>query len=279
VKKKALFVLPFCFLFIIGCATTQDLKGVQRGLEQRDTEINDKVTQLSENLARVQKNLEENRGALEAARKSQADSGADLISVRDSIQNLRGTVDEINRDVSALRKGKELKEIRDKLEDVSFRINYIENFLGVGKKEAINGSKEEAKSGPAENGEAKTDKDSAYAAASRLFKEGNYDKARDEFQKFLKQYPATEYSDSAQFWIGESYYTEEKYEKSVLEYEKVVKNYPAGGKVPSALLKQGMAFQKLGDKESAKLLFQQVVKRYPKSNQAKVAKSKLAGMK
>ena len=88
--------------------------------------------------------------------------------------------------------------------------------------------------------------------ATRLFKEGQYVKAREEFVKFLKQYPKTAYSDNAQFWIGETWYVEEKYERAIVEYEKVVKDYPSGDKVPYALLKQGMAFQKLGDKASAR---------------------------
>jgi TolA-binding protein len=64
-----------------------------------------------------------------------------------------------------------------------------------------------------------------------------------------------------------------------LEYEKVIKNYPQANKVPSALLKQGFAFLNIGDKSSAKLLLEQVVKDYPATNQARIAKAKLAKIK
>ena len=95
----------------------------------------------------------------------------------------------------------------------------------------------------------------------------------------MKQYPDTEYSDNAQFWIGECYYFEKKYENAILEYEKVAKNYPDGDKVPYALLKQGIAFLNLGDKASAKLILQRVIKDYPNTNQARTAKATLLKIK
>ena len=119
----------------------------------------------------------------------------------------------------------------------------------------------------------KTEKELAYDSAYEAFKEEKYEKAREGFQNFLKQYPNTEYSDSAQFWIGECYYFEKKYEQAILEYEKVIKNYPQGNKVPSALLKQGFAFLNLGDKSSAKLLLEQVVKDYPDNESGENCKS------
>jgi len=45
------------------------------------------------------------------------------------------------------------------------------------------------------------------------------------------------------------------------------------------MLKQGMAFLELGDSTAGKILLKKVVKDYPTSNQAKIAKSKLAQVK
>ena len=104
-------------------------------------------------------------------------------------------------------------------------------------------------------------------------------KAREAFQGFLSTYPSGEYSDNAQFWIGECYFFEKKYEKAILEYEKVTKKFPSSNKVPYALLKQGISFQNLGDKVSAKLLLQQVIKDYPNTSQARIARSKLQEIK
>ena len=132
-----------------------------------------------------------------------------------------------------------------------------------------------AKPATKEAAKGKMDKEAVYAAAFDEFKEGKYEKARADFQNFLKQYPDTEYSDNAQYWIGECYYFEKNYEKAILEYDKVAKNYPDGDKVPYAMLKQGLSFLNLGDKTGARLLLQQVIKTYPNTNQAKIARAKL----
>jgi tol-pal system protein YbgF len=209
-------------------------------------------------------------------RKNQADLGADFGSVRDNVQTLKGQVEEMNKELG-LSKG---QNIKSRLDDMAFRIGYIENFLGIAKKETPNGAKVEGQAGAAEaTAEPKNDVEAAYNASYKTFKEGQYVKAREEFVKFLKQYPKTAFSDNAQFWIGETWYVEEKYERAIVEYEKVVKDYPSGDKVPYALLKQGMAFQKLGDKASATIVYQQIVKKYPNSNQARVAKAKLSELK
>jgi len=184
----------------------------------------------------------------------------------------------MHKEFSGVGKGQNLKT---RLDDMAFRIGYIENFLGIAKKETTNGAKVEGVGvGAAEaTAEPKNDVEAAYNACYKLFKEGQYVKAREEFQKFLKQHPKTAYSDNAQFWIGETWYVEDKFERAIVEYQKVVKDYPNGDKVPYALLKQGMAFQKLGDKASAKIVYNQVIKKYPNTNQARVAKAKLSELK
>ena len=76
------------------------------------------------------------------------------------------------------------------------KINFIENFLEIGKKDSasdVNGS------AAAKDPSGKQDKAATYAAAYQTFKSGNYPKAREAFQGFLAAYPSGEYSDNAQF--------------------------------------------------------------------------------
>ncbi len=269
--------LTLCFIVVLvllcGCATTGDLDRVKQTSDQRVSSLKAEVDKLSTQLAKVEKELADAKEINTVLRKGQADASADMIGLRDSVQNLRGSVDEIKKEISSVQKNGGLKE---RLDDLAFRVEYIESFIGVSKKEAP-AAKDESKAPAA--AEAKSEREAAYQAAYKTFKEGKYAEAREEFNKFLKQYPKGEYSDNAQFWVGECHYLEGNYEKAILEYEKVIKNYPKGGKNPDAMLKQGLAFQKLGDKQSAKLIFQQVTKKYPSSNQAKIAKAKLKEIK
>ncbi len=274
VKTRIILLIPLLLFWISSCATSDDLKKTQRDYESKISSQQSDMQKLQTRLDALEKNYGDTTKDL---RKNQADLGADFGSVRDSVQTMRGQVEEMNKEFSGVGKGQNLKS---RLDDMAFRIGYIENFLGIAKKETPNGAKVEGQAGAAEaTTEPKNDVEATYNACYKLFKEGQYVKAREEFLKFLKQYPKTAYSDNAQFWIGETWYVEEKYERAIVEYEKVVKDYPSGDKVPYALLKQGMAFQKLGDKASATIVYQQIVKKYPQTNQARVAKAKLSELK
>ncbi len=155
---------------------------------------------------------------------------------------------------------------------------YLESYLGpdIEKSKKENGEKE--LSPPIKNGGA-TSGEKIYSSAYSVFKNGKYSLAKEEFQKFLKSFPNTEYSDNAQFWIGECDYFEGRYEEAIVEYEGVIQNYPTGNKVPNAFLKQALSFLKLGDKSSAKLLLQRVIKDYPNTTPARIARKKLIDIK
>ncbi len=118
-----------------------------------------------------------------------------------------------------------------------------------------------------------------YKDAYETFQKGNLEAARRKFEAFLKQYPNTELSDNAQFWVGETYYLKKDFEKAILEYEKAIAKYPEGDKIPAALFKQALAFLELGDKTNARILLKRVIERYPHSEQAEMAKKRLEGIK
>lgn len=291
--KKFIFLSAFALLIAVlsGCATVDDLRRVRSELDQKLTSVVDgkmaavdvKLADLKAEVATLHGEVVKNAGSLTDLRKNTTETGADIADIRSNIQQFRGQVDALRKDVAAIatrvnKKDEEYKEIRDKLNEAIFKINFIENFLGIGKREDLQEGAEKSEKGR-EIARGKQDKESVYASAYELFKDGKYDRAREMFQNFLKQYPDTEYSDNAQFWIAECYYFEKKYENAILEYEKVSKNYPDGDKVPYALLKQGITFMHLGDKVSARLILQRVIKDYPNTNQARTAKATLLNIK
>lgn len=270
-KYYGYLLLAVLLFSVAGCATTQDLKALRSELNQK---MEDKMASVDADLAALKKSSE----ALESMRSGQANTAADMTDLRENIQQLRGQVETLKKD-SALN----TKKDEQRFDNILLKINFIENFLEIGNK---NNSSDASDKGSKSTGVSaakdtvkKQDKEKAYSAAYQIFKEGNYDKARTEFQNFLAVYPDSEYSDNAQFWVGECYFFEQKYETAILEYEKVTKNYPNGNKVPYALLKQGLSFLKLGDKTSAKLLLQQVIKNYPNTSQARIARSSLQEIK
>ncbi len=292
--KAKIFILMLCLAVLAGCATTDDLRRLQGEYDQKLGLVNERIGTIDGKIAALEQrsaaenatlraDLDKNGEAIASARKNMADTDANINDVRDSVHQLRGQVETMRKDLntSASRSGRredESKELRDKLNTALFKINFIESFLGIGKKEDQPEAAEKGtNSKDAVKG--KPDKESVYAAAYELFKDGKFDKSREAFQNFLKQYPDTEYSDNAQFWIGECYFFEKKYENAILEYEKVAKNYPSGDKVPNALLKEGISFLNLGDKTSAKLVLERVIRDYPNTNPARTAKATLLNIK
>jgi tol-pal system protein YbgF len=279
-----LFIIAF--LSVTGCATTDDLSRVHSDLNRQIEVTNEKIASveqgfapLREEIAGLRNEIAKIHEAIQLLRGSQAEGRAEMTDLREQLQQIRGTADGLRKDLSSassrtVKREEEEKVLREKLDNLTFKINFIENFLGIGKNE-------EPAAAPAKEaaGKGRTDKESLYAAAYELFKEAKYEKSREAFENFLKQYPDTEFSDNAQFWVGECYYFEKKYEKAIVEYEKVTKNFPEGNKVPYALLKQGLSFLKLGDKASGKLLLQQVTKDYPNTSQARIARAKLLEIK
>ena len=195
---------------------------------------------------------------------------SDIQSLKEENAGIRKDIEKVNKDDSALTaKDGGCNDIKKTLDQISNKIDFIEEFLDIAK----NQNQSEGNSKNVLTG--KMVEKSVYELAYETFKKGKYNKARIRFRNFLKQYPNSEYSDDAEFWIGECYYLEKKYKEAILEYGKVVKNYPKGDKVPSALLMQGLSFLKLNDKPSAKLSLQRVVQDYPNTSQARIAREKL----
>ena len=276
-KKYYSLFMTVCLAFIIGCATTEDLQRVQGKLEAETKSLKAENAGIRNDFGKV-------NDSLSTLRKTLADTGADITDIREDMQNLKGDREVIGKDVSNLkarlpRDDEEYKGIRKNLDDISFRLSYIEKLLEIKKEAQSAGAGKEMQVDSTKALPGKTDQESLYTLAYETFKQGKYDKARTEFKNYLNLYPNTEYSDHAQFWIGECYYFEKKYEEAILEYDKVVKNYPKGSKVSSALLKQGFSFLILGDKSSARVILQQVVKDYPNTSQERMARAKLNEIK
>jgi tol-pal system protein YbgF len=277
--------ISYCFLyitlvlFVSSCASTQLKKSVSE-LETKNKVIAERIQAQTADIGQLKSSIDDSTSSLQ---KAQTDSAAENKSLWAKIKELQDTNEKQQKEINALlnkvaQRDEEIKSNRDKIDRFSLRISFLETFLGLGEKDS--GDKGKWGSGiEKESPKALSDKYQLYTLAYDLFKDGNYAKARTEFQNFLKNFPSTEYSDNAQFWIGESYYFEGSYEQAILEYEKVGKNYPQGDRVAPALLKRGFAFISMGDKANGKIILQQVIKDYPSTYQSRLAREKLLELK
>ena len=133
----------------------------------------------------------------------------------------------------------------------------------------------------------------SYQAAYLDFSRGRYELAMSGFRDFLRRYPDSPLADSAQYGIGESYYSvaaaatsqgqtdkaTRALEQAVQEFRKVIVIYPRGSKVPSALYKEALSLTELKQTALARARLQYLVDHFPQSEEAPLAKERLAALR
>ena len=114
-----------------------------------------------------------------------------------------------------------------------------------------------------------------FRAAYKFYMEGDYDTAIAGFQKYLLDYPNTQLTGAAQYWIAESLSKLEEYDVAIEEYDRLITDYPQNEKLADAYYGKGMALLKLGQTTEAKSLFQHVLDHFRGTIAAKKAGNRL----
>jgi tol-pal system protein YbgF len=114
-----------------------------------------------------------------------------------------------------------------------------------------------------------------YSQAYADYARGNYDLAVQGFTEYIRNYPGTDFTDNAQYWIGECLYGKKMYADAIEAWNTLFKDYPASDKLPDARVKKGMALERLGRKSQALVEYRYVVDRYPNSQAARLARERL----
>ena len=303
-------VILWVAVFLLSCAATEDVRILDRENRQNAAQLNrlqEEVETLQSQVSSLQK---ESRQGREAMSKEDSTLRADLLL---RIENLESELRMLTAGVEEYKDfaKKPSKEIDRLKEDLAFRTKILEERSRTLEEKdkaleerarvfeennremearikavedhskQVDNRLDQATLKPSESEKASDEKASPtgagnlYREAYDAYQKGDMEEARRRFETFMKQYPNTELSDNAQFWIGETYYQKKDYEKAILEYEKVIVTYPEGEKVSSALFKQGLAFLELGDRTNGKNLLKRVMERYPQSDQADMAKKRL----
>jgi len=133
----------------------------------------------------------------------------------------------------------------------------------------------------------------SYQAAYLDFTRGRYELAVTGFREFLRRFPDSPLADSAQYGIGESYYSmataasdqgqadkaTRALEQAVQEFRKVSVAYPRGAKVPTAIYKEALALAELKQTALAQSRLQYLLDHFPQSEEAPLARERLAALR
>ncbi len=288
-KRRIVLIIGFFLgLLLFGCASSKDVKVLDKEMDKLYSQINT-----------LRKENDLTKNDLSDLRTENQRLKADLLlrveNIQSEVRSLSTDIDEYkelfrrpSKEMDRIKEDTEgrLKALEERRKTLEERIKEIEDRLKAYDPKTIGpGSKSAESEKPASKevlSELKgvsTGMGDLYRDAYETFYKGDMEGARRKFEAFLKQYPNTELSDNAQFWIGETYYVKKDYEKAILEYEKAIAKYPEGDKIPAALYKQALAFLELGDKTNATNLLKRVIEKYPRSDQAQLAKKRLETIK
>jgi len=119
----------------------------------------------------------------------------------------------------------------------------------------------------------------AYDTALAVLREGRYAEAAQAFNRFLVDYPGSDYDDNASYWLGETYYVTRDFDRSLATFKGLLEQYPNSSKAADSRLKMGYIFYEKKDWAAARQALNAVVSSYPGSTAARLAGDRLKKMK
>jgi tol-pal system protein YbgF len=266
--------------------------------DQEMTYLNDQMIALNKRVTKLEESLGGDLDTrLGSVRSRQAEVGAEMDELRSEMSTLTGRVEDNEQLIKRnLEKdlGKEdalvagLAALSQRVSELEVLVRKQHERLGLKmpvKKEdqegvgGLSGPEKGVPKRPVVIEAPRSEELDLYDTSMASFKEGKYEDAMKGFEALIKDYPNSDRSDNAQFWIGECYMGLKQYEKAILAYQEVIKKYPKGNKVPSAMLRQAIAFLEINDKTSTRLLLKKIINKYPNSSEAQIAKKKLGTLK
>ena len=95
------------------------------------------------------------------------------------------------------------------------------------------------------------------------------------FNSYVQNFPRTDLTDDAQWYIGECYQQDGKFAEAIDAYNRVITNFPKGDRVPDAYYKRGIALSATGQTDRARESFETLMKEYPDHDVSRLAKQQL----
>lgn len=117
------------------------------------------------------------------------------------------------------------------------------------------------------------DDQGAYRHAFEAMREQRFDESKIAFQNLISDFPNSQYTPNAFYWIGEIFLAADKdAEQARQSFTQVVNLYPDHQKAPDALYKLGVVHATLGENDTARRFFERVQREHPDSSAAGLAR-------
>jgi tol-pal system protein YbgF len=119
------------------------------------------------------------------------------------------------------------------------------------------------------------DADSLYSQGVSYYNGGQWDLSVQSFQDYLKYYKDTDRASTAQFYIGECYYSQGDYNHAIGAYDLCIEKYPNGSKLAEAQYKKGLSLLAMDQKTAGARELRSLIQRFPDSHEADLARQRL----
>jgi len=291
-KKYSFLVLLVMVIFLLsfwtGCTSTKDsMKGDETYAEDQ-AQTRDDYDEI-ERLLGI--NRDENKSQEEAKQAGgERGKGDDLIKLLEVDEGKKKTTEEESaapaEDKRITRLQKQIEDLRKQLKKKNLEIADLKaQLLSKETKMAAEtnmgsqfyGAIGAPRKSSAGSGKATESYVARYQQALSIFREHRYREALSMFEELLATDTGNDYSDNAQYWIGECLYAMGRYREAIMAFEKVF-TFRFSNKNDYAQFKIGQCYYKLGDRARARQEFQQLIDNYPDSELVARAREYLTQM-
>lgn len=189
------------------------------------------------------------------------------------VQRLRADVDVLNHDMDGMKNRQ-----RDIYLDIDRRIQAIET--GGGAPRSSSGGQASSSVDPGQTATliSANNARNVYATAFKLLQDKRFDEAISGFEQYVKEFPDSEYSDNAQYWMGEANYVTRRFSKAEEAFKQMIARYPASAKIADAKLKLGFTYYEMARYDDARNAMRRVIQEYPGTSSARIADERLQRM-
>lgn len=202
--------------------------------------------------AQIQEQIQPLRGSL-------LDLNGQIDALRAEIARLRGANEQLARDLADTQ-----RKLTDQSQSVEARFKPLEP-----QKISLDGR--DFQVSPEER--------SQYEAAIGLVRRGDFAEAVAALNAFLKRYPASGYTDSVRFWLGNAQYGKRDYKDAIATFKAFIAGNADHPRAGEALLALANCQIELKDNKSARRSLDDLIKAYPGSEAAQAAKERLRALK
>ena len=196
---------------------------------------------------------------LQPLRRSMLDLNGQIDALRSEIAKLRGANEQLARDLADTQ-----RKLADQSQSVEARFKPLEP-----QKVSLDGREFQVS----------PDERNQYEAAIGLVRRGDFAEAVAALNAFLKRYPASGYTDSVRFWLGNAQYGKRDYKDAVATFKAFIAGNPDHPRAAEALLALANCQIELKDNKAARRSLDDLIKAYPGTEAAQAAKERLAALR